>query len=61
MSQKEENARKVTFLKDWRAYRKGDVAAMHKDLAAKVTKDKAGTVEKMDFAKIKASAERKGK
>jgi len=60
------NARKVTFTKDWKRYKKGDVAAMHVNMANKVEADKAGKVSKIDFdgirekaAKAKKKAEKK--
>lgn len=50
------DARKVTFSKDWKRYKKGQVQAMHKSVADKVEKAKAGKVEPIDFKAIKAKA-----
>lgn len=55
---KESTTVEVTFSKDYKRYKKGDKAYMHKKVADLVVKAKAGTVKKVDFDALRAEAKK---
>lgn len=55
---KEKHTVEVTFTKDFKRFKKDEKAYMHKDVAALITKAKAGTIKKVDFTALRAEAKK---
>lgn len=55
---KEAKTVEVTFTKNFKRFKNGQKAYMHEDVAAIVTKAKAGTVKKVDFDALRAEAKK---